>query len=86
MGTPWYVDGVRFVIFDERIGESAHVWEVAKIDKHGFVARTGPLVTFDKHKVYALFLDFPENMTAEQVAIIKDELPRWAEFFADRLK
>lgn len=86
MGTPWYVDGVRFVISDERIGESAHVWEVAKIDDHGFAARTGPLVTFDKHKVCALFSDFPENMTAEQVAIIKDELPRWAEFFADRLK
>ena len=80
------IDGVRFVVSDEKAGENAHVWEVTKIDDQKFVARTGPLVTFDKHRVYALFSDFPKNMTAEQVAIIKNELPQWAEFFADRLK
>ena len=45
----------------------------------------GPLyITFDKKTIYNLFSDYPYNMTQEQVAIVKKEMPYWAKFFRDR--
>lgn len=80
------IDGINFVISDENDNQDARVWEVAKIDSRGHTSRTGPLVTFDRHRVYSLFADFPDHMTEEQISIIKEEMPYWADFFADRLK
>lgn len=42
------------------------------------------LFTFDKKKIYNLFADYPNNMTAEEVAFFDKENPKWAEFFSDR--
>ena len=45
----------------------------------------GPLyITFDKKTIYNLFGDYPDNMTPEQVALVKKEMPYWAEFFEVR--
>lgn len=42
------------------------------------------LFSFDKKKVFNLFRDYPEKLTAEQKKIFDTENPYWAEFFADR--
>ena len=42
------------------------------------------LFTFDKKKVFNMFADYPQNLTAEQKAIFDRENPFWAEFFSDR--
>lgn len=36
-------------------------------------------------KVYNLFADYPEKLTADELAIFNRENPFWVEFFADRL-
>lgn len=40
--------------------------------------------SFDKKKIYNMFEDYPNNMTAEEVEIFDRENPYWAEFFSDR--
>lgn len=42
------------------------------------------LFSFDKQKVYNMFRDYPNNMTAAQMAIFDRENPYWADFFKDR--
>ena len=45
----------------------------------------GPLyITFDKKTIYNLFGDYPDNMTPEQVTLVNEEMPYWAEFFEVR--
>lgn len=44
------------------------------------------LFSFDKQKVYNLFRDYPQNMTAKQIATFDRECPFWANFFKDRKK
>lgn len=38
----------------------------------------------DKKTIYNLFGDYPDNMTLEQIALIKEEMPFWADFFEVR--
>lgn len=40
--------------------------------------------SFDGKKIYNLFQDYPEKLTAEEKAIFDEENPRWAEFFVER--
>lgn len=42
------------------------------------------LFSFDKKKVFNLFRDYPQALTAEQKAIFDKENPYWAGFFGDR--
>jgi len=42
------------------------------------------LFSFDKKKIYNLFLDYPHNMTEEEVRIFDSENPFWRDFFSDR--
>ena len=42
------------------------------------------IFTFDGVRFYNLFLDYPHNMTAEEVRIFDKENPFWAEFFEGR--
>ena len=42
------------------------------------------LFTFDKKKIYNLFRDYPQKLTAEEVKIFNKENPYWADFFKDR--
>lgn len=37
--------------------------------------------SFDKKRIYNLFLDYPNHLTAEQKEIFDKENPFWAEFF-----
>ena len=42
------------------------------------------LFSFDKKKIYNMFLDYPYNLTAEEKEIFDAENPFWKEFFMDR--
>lgn len=39
------------------------------------------LFSFDKKKIYNLFRDYPQKVTAEEKAIFDKDNPYWAEFF-----
>lgn len=42
------------------------------------------LFSFDKKRVFNLFADYPNNLTAKEKAIFDKENPFWADFFKDR--
>ena len=42
------------------------------------------LFSFDREKIYNMFEDYPDKLTAEEVAIFDREQPYWADFFRDR--
>lgn len=44
------------------------------------------LFTFDGVKVYNMFEDYPDKLTAEERAIFDKENPYWRDFFKDRLE
>lgn len=44
------------------------------------------LFSFDKKKIYNLFLDYPHNLSEEEVAIFNKENPFWREFFSARFE
>ena len=57
--------------------EESKVWW---IDKIGVIGEF--LFSFDKKKIYNLFLDYPHNMTEEEVRIFDRENPYWRDFFS----
>ena len=59
--------------------EDSKVWW---IDKIGVIGEF--LFSFDKKKIYNLFLDYPHNMTEEEVEIFGRENSYWRDFFSDR--
>ena len=59
--------------------EESKVWWIDKIDVRGEL-----LFSFDQQKIYNLFLDYPHNMTEEEVRIFDSENPFWSDFFSDR--
>ena len=59
--------------------EESKVWW---IDKIGVIGEF--LFSFDKKKIYNLFLDYPHNMTEEEVRIFDSENSFWRHFFSDR--
>lgn len=56
--------------------EESKIWWIDKIDFRGEL-----LFSFDQQKIYNLFLDYPHNMTEEEVRIFDSENPFWREFF-----
>jgi hypothetical protein len=42
------------------------------------------LFSFNKIKVYNMFMDYPAKLTAEEKLIFDMENPFWKEFFSDR--
>jgi len=59
--------------------EEEEVWWIDKIGVIGEI-----LFSFDKKKIYNLFLDYPHNMTEEEVKIFDSENPFWTDFFSQR--
>ena len=57
--------------------EESKVWW---IDRIGVIGEF--LFSFDKKKIYNLFLDYPHNMTEEEVKIFDSENPFWTDFFS----
>ena len=57
--------------------EESKVWRIDKIDVRGEI-----LFSFDKKKIYNLFLDYPHNMTEEEIKIFDSENPFWRDFFS----
>ncbi len=51
------------------------------IDNIGVVGEF--LFSFDKKKIYNLFRDYPQKLTAEEKIIFDKENPYWADFFKD---
>lgn len=56
-------------------------WQVDNLSAVGEL-----LFSFDKKKIYNLWMDYPHNFTDEQIEIFKREQPYWANFFSSRLK
>lgn len=56
--------------------EESKIWWIDRIDVRGEL-----LFSFDQQKIYNLFLDYPHNMTEEEVRIFDSENPFWREFF-----
>lgn len=42
------------------------------------------LFTFDKKKIFNLFVDYPYNMTEDEIKIFDQENAEWRDFFKDR--
>ena len=61
--------------------ENDVVWWVDNIDKVG-----EHLFSFDKKKIYNLFLDYPHNLSKEEVEIFNKENSFWREFFNYRFE
>ena len=57
--------------------EESKVWCIDKIGVIGEI-----LFSFDQKKIYNLFLDYPHNMTEEEVKIFDSENPFWTDFFS----
>ncbi|MCD5440287.1 DUF7675 family protein [Lactobacillus delbrueckii] len=55
------------------------VWRVDRVDEIG-----GIEVSFDKKKIYNLWTDYPSKFSAEEIEIIKKEMPYWVDFFKSR--
>ena len=56
--------------------EESKIWWIDNIDLRGEL-----LFSFDQQKIYNLFLDYPHNMTEEEVRIFDRENPFWRDFF-----
>lgn len=56
--------------------EESKIWWIDKIDFRGEL-----LFSFDQQKIYNLFLDYPHNMTEEEIRIFDSENPFWRDFF-----
>ena len=59
--------------------EDSKVWWIYKIGVIGEF-----LFSFDKKKIYNIFLDYPHNMTEEEVKIFDSENPFLRDFFSQR--
>ena len=55
------------------------IWWVENLDTTG-----EHLFSFDKKKIYNLFLDYPHNLSKEEVEIFNKENTYWSEFFSYR--
>ena len=61
------------------------IWWVDNLDENGNPMIGEHLFSFDKEKIYNLFLDYPHNMAEEEVKIFNKENPFWVNFFNERL-
>ena len=59
--------------------EESKVWRIYRIGVIGEF-----LFSFNKKKIYNLFLDYPHNMTEEELRIFDRENSYWRDFFSDR--
>lgn len=83
---PGSSDGMNKVLISEsnlegysdfyKNNEESKIWWIDKIDVRGEL-----LFSFDQQKIYNLFLDYPHNMTEEEVRIFDRENPFWRDFF-----
>ena len=65
----------KYIFYKEKNG--AKIWQVE-------TSQEGPiLISFDKKTVYNLWTDYGK-LTAEQKAILKEEMPFWYKFFERR--
>lgn len=59
--------------------EKSRVWW---IDNLGVLGEH--LFSFDKKKIYNIFLDYPHNLTEGEKKIFDEDEPYWREFFKNR--
>lgn len=55
------------------------IWWIEELE-----ARGQYLYSFDMKKIYNLFVDYPHNMTEEEVRIFDRENPYWTDYFTHR--
>lgn len=61
--------------------DADQIWWVDNMDRVGL-----HLFSFDKKKIYNLFIDYPYAMTEEEIAVFNRENPFWNEFFQNRFE
>lgn len=59
--------------------EKKRVWWIDRLDVVGEY-----LFSFDKKKIYNIFLDYPHNLTKEEKEIFDEDEPYWKEFLKNR--
>lgn len=59
--------------------ETDKIWKVSDFDGMGKI-----LFSFDRETVFNAWVDYPYNMTDEQIRMFDEQFPYWAEFFEDR--
>lgn len=65
----------------EPVNEKARVWSTGYYGERG-----GVYYSFDKKKIYNLWVDYPYNMTEEEIQLFQEDVPFWADFFRDRIE
>ena len=61
------------------------VWWLEELDDEGYPL-IGPIsFSIDKKKVYNIFQDYPQNLSAEEKAIFDEENPYWVKFFETKI-
>ena len=67
------------------VGQIMDFYKQNPNDKIWWTSRYGVygehLFSFDKKKIYNLFLDYPQNLTKEEKEIFDKENPYWFNFF-----
>lgn len=66
--TDWYKENAE-----------SKVWWIDKLGDFGDYT-----FSFDRKKIYHLFLDYPQNLTKEEKAIFDEDEPYWREFLKSR--
>lgn len=67
--------------------KSDKVWQVEEyeiVDGEYCKCVSGPYFSFDKENVFSVFVDYPHNLTKEQVKLFDKENHYWADFMKDR--
>ena len=63
--------------------EKSRVWWVDELDEEDKTPMIGIfLFSFDKKKVFNLFRDYPNGLSAEEKAIFDEDEPYWRDFFS----
>lgn len=71
----WYKESVE-----------SRVWWIDKLDSMGEPMFGILTFSFDRKKIYNIFLDYPYNLTKEEKAIFDEDEPYWREFLKSRCK
>ena len=64
----------------EKAKRNCKIWWTSKTDVMGEAN-----ISFDRKKIYNLFEDYPYNMSKEEIQILQEEEPYWANFFSWRI-
>lgn len=59
--------------------ENSKIWWYDNLEEIGKLE-----ISFDKEKIYNLWVDYPYKFSEEELNIFKEEEPYWYDFFSNR--